>query len=56
MHQVFLDDRLQVAPAEDEDPVQTFPAQGAHPALGVGVRSRGPEGGADDPDGERQFY
>ncbi len=33
MHQVLPDDRLQVAPAQDEDPVETFPAEGAHEAL-----------------------
>jgi len=41
---------LKMAATDDEDPVETVRADGAHPTLGVGVRVRGPDGRADDSD------
>ena len=36
--------------SEDEEPVQTLSADGAHESLGEGVRPRGSNRGLDDPD------
>jgi hypothetical protein len=47
---VDAEDMLEVAPAEDEDPVEAVSADRAHPTLGVGVRVRGLDGRADDRD------
>ena len=41
---------LEMAAAEDEDPVKTLSAESADPALGVGVRVRRPDGRADHPE------
>ena len=38
---------LELAAAEDEQPVKAFPTDAAHPALGVGVRVRRLDGCAD---------
>ncbi len=41
-------DLFQVARAEDQEPVQTLPAHGAHPALGMSIRAGDAQGSADD--------
>jgi hypothetical protein len=41
---------LEVAAAQDEDPVEAVGANGAHPALGKGVRVRSMDRCADHPD------
>jgi hypothetical protein len=43
-------DLLEMASTEDEEPVQTLPADGAHEALSEGVRPRGSNWDLDDPD------
>src|SRR5215468_10818571 len=49
MRDVDAEDVLELATAEDEQPVEAFSADGADPALHVGVRIRA-RTGADDPD------
>jgi hypothetical protein len=41
---------LEVSPADDQDPVEAFAADGADPALGERVRLRGAKRRADDLD------
>ena len=41
---------LEMAAAEDEEPVEALSTDGTHNALGDGVRARGPDGRLDDPD------
>ena len=41
---------LELSPADDQDPVEAVPADGADPAFGERVRLRGPERCADDLD------
>src|SRR5438034_9648075 len=41
---------LELSPADDQDPVEAVPADGADPAFGERVRLRGPERCAADPD------
>jgi hypothetical protein len=41
---VHAENALQVAPAEDEDVVETLSSNGADPALRDGIRLRGPSG------------
>ena len=41
---------LEVTTPEDEEPVETLSADGAHKALGEGVRPRGSDRGLDDLD------
>jgi hypothetical protein len=47
---VYVEHGLEVAAAEDEDPVETLGAERADPALGVGVRVRRLHGRADHPE------
>src|SRR5918994_5220304 len=47
---VDAENALEMPAAEDEDAVETLSAESAHPALGVGVRVRRPDGRADHPE------
>jgi hypothetical protein len=49
MGRVLADHQVQVAFAEDQDPVQQFAAQGPDDALADGVHPRRPRRGGDDP-------
>jgi hypothetical protein len=48
--EVLGQDVLEMTTSDDEDPVQTFSADGADQALSEGVRPRGSNRGLDDPD------
>ena len=48
MRRVDVDDALEVAAAEDEQPVKAFAPESADPTLGIGVRVRGSDRRADD--------
>ncbi len=41
---------LELAPVEDQHPVETLPADSADKALGEGIGSRSPHWSVDDPD------
>ena len=47
---VFAEDVIELASAEDQQPVEALPADAADPALHVRVRVRRPDGSADDLD------
>ena len=49
MGHVGAQDLLGVAAAEDQEVIEALIAHRAHPALGVGVGSRRPDRGGDDP-------
>ena len=50
MVDVDAQDALELRAADDQEPVEAVPANGADPALGKGVRLRRPERSADDLD------
>jgi hypothetical protein len=50
MIHVFSENDFEMVAAEDEEPVQALPADGADAPLGDGVRARRSDGRLDDPD------
>jgi len=50
VHEILGPDLIEVAPTENEEPVQALSAHGAHEVLGKGVRPRGSNRSFDDPD------
>jgi hypothetical protein len=50
MPDVGAHDLLELAPTDDQDPIEAFPAQASHPALGVRLRLWRPHRRLDHPD------
>jgi hypothetical protein len=47
---ILAEHGFEVAPSEDEDPIEALSPDGAHEPFGDGVRQRRPDRGLDDPD------